>query len=129
ASPLTINVDSHVIPAVKQAQLDHFITELFRVVPRRLLPTRQGRPGGTDSPRTIGERLRMLSALHGNWKAPPPSCSMKPGMASTMKGFGLSLPPPPGAAFLKMSSVNWLRSTSTETPKFRKLKLLPTLLR
>jgi hypothetical protein len=68
ASPITINVDSHVIPAVKQAQLDHFTTELFRVVPRRLLPTRQGRPGATGAPQTIGERLRMLTALHSNWK-------------------------------------------------------------
>ena len=68
ASPLTTNVDSHVIPAIKQAQLDHFTTELFRVVPRRLLPTRQGRPGGAGAPQTIGERLRMLTALHCNWK-------------------------------------------------------------
>src|SRR5262249_58858274 len=53
---------------VKQAQIEHFITELFKIVPRRLLPTRQHRPGGGGSPQTIGERLRMLTTLHGNWK-------------------------------------------------------------
>lgn len=68
ASPLTTNTNSHAIPAVKQAQIEHFITELFKIVPRRLLPTRQHRPGGGGSPQTIGERLRMLTTLHGNWK-------------------------------------------------------------
>ena len=50
-----------------QAQLDRFTAELFKVVPRRLLPTRQGRPGA-GAPQTIGERLRMLTMLHGSWK-------------------------------------------------------------
>ena len=66
ASPLTIAADSHAIPAVKQAQIERFTTELFKVVPRRLLPTRQGRPGA--APQTINERLRMLTVLHGSWK-------------------------------------------------------------
>ena len=67
-SPLTISTDSHAIPVVTQAQLERFTTELFKVVPRRLLPTRQGRPGGAGAPQTIGERLRMLTTLHGSWK-------------------------------------------------------------
>jgi hypothetical protein len=67
ASPLTISADSPAIPAVKQAQIEHFITELFKTVPRRLLPTRQSRSGG-GIPQTVGERLRMLTTLHGNWK-------------------------------------------------------------
>ena len=66
--PLTISTDSHTIPAVKQAQIERFTTELFKVVPRRLLPTKQGRPGGAGAPKTVGERLRMLTTLHGSWK-------------------------------------------------------------
>ena len=66
-SPLTINADSSLIPAVKQAQIDRFATELFKVVPRRLAPIRQGR-GGAGAPQTIAERLRMLTMLHGSWK-------------------------------------------------------------
>ena len=34
-SPLTISADSHAIPAVTQAQIERFTTELFKVVPRR----------------------------------------------------------------------------------------------
>jgi hypothetical protein len=68
ASPLTINADSHAIPALKQAQIERFTTELFKTVPRRLLPTRQNRPGGSGTPQTISERLRMLTAMHGGWK-------------------------------------------------------------
>jgi hypothetical protein len=67
-SPLTLDADSHAIPAVKQAQIERFTTELFKVVPRRLVLTRQGRPGGAGAPQTIGERLRMLTTLHGSWK-------------------------------------------------------------
>ena len=66
-SPLTIGPDSDAIPAVTQAQIERFTAELFQVVPRRLLPTRQGRPGA-GAPQTIGERLRMLTMLHGSWK-------------------------------------------------------------
>ena len=65
ASPLTISADSDAIPLVTPSQLNHFSTELFKVVPRRLLPTRQGRPGG---PQTIGERLNMLTTFHGSWR-------------------------------------------------------------
>ena len=65
-SPLTINTDSHAIPVVTQAKLDRFASELFKVVPRRLLPTKQRR--GTGASQTVGERLRMLTTLHGNWK-------------------------------------------------------------
>ena len=68
-SPLTIRTDSREIPAVKQAQLERFTTELFKVVPRRLVSTKQVRPGGAGaSQTTISERLRMLSTLHGSWK-------------------------------------------------------------
>jgi hypothetical protein len=67
-SPLTISADSHAIPAVKQAQIKRFTTELFKVVPRRLLPNGQGRPGGAGAPQTVGERLRMLTTLHGSWR-------------------------------------------------------------
>ena len=51
-----------------RAQLERFSAELFKVVPRRLLPTRQGRPGGAGAPQTIGERLTMLTTLHGSWR-------------------------------------------------------------
>lgn len=66
-SPLTINVNNPSIPAVNQAQIDRFATELFRVVPRRLAPTRQGRTD-TGAPQTIAERLRMLATMFGSWK-------------------------------------------------------------
>jgi Bifunctional DNA primase/polymerase, N-terminal len=65
-SPLTIRPDNAAIPAVTRAKLDRFGAELFKVIPRRLLPTKQGRPG--DALQTIGERLRMLTTLHGSWK-------------------------------------------------------------
>jgi hypothetical protein len=68
ASPLDLTADSSTIPSVTRAQLERFATELFRVVPRRLLPTRQGRPGGTGASQTVGERLRMLTTLHGSWR-------------------------------------------------------------
>ena len=67
-SPLDVRADSDTIPLVTRAQLDRFSTELFKIVPRRLLPTRQGRPRGTGGPQTIGERLAMLTTLHGSWK-------------------------------------------------------------
>jgi hypothetical protein len=66
-SPLTINTNDNAIPFVTRAQLDRFTTALFKVVPRRLLPTRQSR-SGNGVPQTINERLRMLSRLHGSWK-------------------------------------------------------------
>ena len=64
-SPLDVIADSDTIPSLTLVQLNHFATELFKVVPRRLLPTRQNRPG---RPQTIGERLTMLSTVHGSWK-------------------------------------------------------------
>jgi Bifunctional DNA primase/polymerase, N-terminal len=67
-SPLDVAPDSDTIPLVTRAQLDRFSAELFKVVPRRLLPTRQNRPGGNGGPQTIGERLAMLTTLHGSWK-------------------------------------------------------------
>jgi hypothetical protein len=66
-SPLTIGANHHNIPAVKRAQLERFTAELFKTVPRRLLPTKQSR-NGAGSPQTIGERLRMLTMMHGGWK-------------------------------------------------------------
>jgi hypothetical protein len=67
-SPLTISIDNHTIPVMTQAKLERFTNELFKVVPRRLLPTKQDRPGGVGAPQTISERLRMLTMLHGSWK-------------------------------------------------------------
>jgi hypothetical protein len=67
-SPLDVSADSDAIPLVTRVQLDRFSAELFKVVPRRLLPTRQNRPRGAGGPQTIGERLAMLITLHGSWK-------------------------------------------------------------
>jgi hypothetical protein len=66
-SPLTLSTDSDFIAAVTRAKLDRFTTELFKTVPRRLLPTKQQR-SGAGAPQTIGERLRMLTVLYGSWK-------------------------------------------------------------
>jgi Bifunctional DNA primase/polymerase, N-terminal len=68
ASPLDLNADSAEIPAVTQAQLNRFTNELFKFVPRRLLPTQHGRRGNQVSPQTIGDRLRMLSTRYGSWR-------------------------------------------------------------
>ncbi len=68
SSPLDVSANSDAIPVVTLSQLDRFSTELFKVVPRRLLPTRQGQTVRTGGPQTIGERLAMLSILHGSWK-------------------------------------------------------------
>ena len=68
ASPLEISADSDQVPAISRAQLDRFTSELFAVVLRRLTPTRQGRPNGFHAAQTIGERLRMLTTLHGSWR-------------------------------------------------------------
>jgi hypothetical protein len=67
ASPLTINADSHAIPLVTRAKIERFTSELFKIVPRRMSPTRQSRPGA-GAPQTISERLRMLTTLHGSWQ-------------------------------------------------------------
>ena len=67
-SPLDVSANSDAIPMVTPAQLDRFSTELFKVVPRRLLPARKGRPTSTGRLQTIGERLAMLSMLHSSWK-------------------------------------------------------------
>jgi hypothetical protein len=68
ASPLDISADSDQVPAISRAQLDRFTSELFTVVPRRLMPTRQGRPNGFHAAQTIGERLRVLTTLNGSWR-------------------------------------------------------------
>jgi hypothetical protein len=65
-SPLTIDINDNAIPLVTRAQLDRFTSELFKVVPRRLLPTKQSR-SGSGAPQTINERLRMLTRLRGSW--------------------------------------------------------------
>jgi hypothetical protein len=67
-SPLDLSTDSGTIPLVARAQLDRFSAELFKVVPRRLLPVRQNRPCGAGGPQTISERLAMLTTLHGSWR-------------------------------------------------------------
>lgn len=63
--PLEVSADSDKIPLVTRAKVDRFSVELFKVVPRRLSAIRQGRP---DRLQTIGERLTMLTTLHGSWK-------------------------------------------------------------
>jgi hypothetical protein len=55
ASPLTLGADSRAIPVVKQAQIERFTTELFKFVPRRLLPTKHGRSHSTGASQTVGE--------------------------------------------------------------------------
>jgi hypothetical protein len=68
ASPLDLNADSSQIPAVTRVQLDRFTNNLFKLVPRRLLPSQQGCPGGAGGLQTIGERLRMLTMRYGSWR-------------------------------------------------------------
>ena len=63
-----MNANSDAIPLVTRARLDRFSTELFKIVPRRVIATRQGRPGSTGGLQTIGERLAILCMLHGSWK-------------------------------------------------------------
>jgi hypothetical protein len=41
---LDLNADSTQIPAVTRAQLDRFTSELFKLAPRRLLPTQRDQP-------------------------------------------------------------------------------------
>jgi hypothetical protein len=67
ASPLDLNADSTEIPEVTRAQLDCFTSELFKRVPRRLLPT-QHHLGGAAGLQTISERLRLLTRRHGSWR-------------------------------------------------------------
>jgi hypothetical protein len=68
ASPLDVSANSDAIPLVTRARLDRFSTELFKIVPRRVIATRQGKPGSTGGLQTIGERLAILSMFHGSWK-------------------------------------------------------------
>jgi hypothetical protein len=67
-SPLDVSTDSNTIPLLTLAQLNDFSTALFKVVPRRVRPSRQGQPGSTASPQTISERLAMLCMLLSSWK-------------------------------------------------------------
>lgn len=68
ASPLDLAADSDEIPIVSPAQLDRFTHELFKLIPRRGTTHRaDGRHHG-GGPQTIGDRLRMLTTLHGSWK-------------------------------------------------------------
>jgi hypothetical protein len=69
ASSLDLNADSVESPAITQGRLNCFTNELFKLVPRRPLPTRKGEPGGGHHrPMTVGERLRMLTTRHGSWR-------------------------------------------------------------
>jgi hypothetical protein len=68
ASPVDLNSNCSEIPLVTQTQLNRFIGDLFRVVPRRLPPTRHVQLGGTGGAQTVSERLRMLTTFHGTWK-------------------------------------------------------------
>ena len=67
-SPLNLNADSNQLPVVTRARLDRFTNELFKLVPRRLLPNRKSHPGGGAGPLTVGERLRMLTVWYGSWR-------------------------------------------------------------
>ena len=67
-SPLDLTADSDTIPLVTRAQLDRFSAELFKVVPRRLLPTRQGRPRRQRRSANNRRSVGMLSMLHSSWK-------------------------------------------------------------
>ncbi len=123
-SPLDMSADSDAIPRVTRAQLDRFSTELFKVVPRRLMPVRQNRLGGTGGPQTIGERLAMLTTLHGGWRRAP-SCSAKPLKAAGTIPRGPWSHQLPRAAFLMMMSGNCSRGASADGPKFPKLRSPP----
>jgi hypothetical protein len=68
SSPLDLSADSAEFPSVTPAQLDRFTCEVFKIVPRRVVPTRQDHLGRAGGPQTIGERLRMLTARHGSWR-------------------------------------------------------------
>jgi hypothetical protein len=63
-----MTADSVEIPAITQGQLNCFTNELFKLVPRRLLPTQQGRVRGAGGLQTIGERLRMLTTRYNSWR-------------------------------------------------------------
>ena len=67
-SPLNLNADSNQLPVVTRARLDRFTNELFKLVPRRLLPNRKSHPGGGAGPLTVGERLRMLTVWYSSWR-------------------------------------------------------------
>jgi hypothetical protein len=68
ASPLELSPDSEQVPVISRMQLDRFTSDLFKVVPRRLMPNLHGNPTGFNASQTVGERLRMLTTLHGSWK-------------------------------------------------------------
>ena len=68
ASPLDLSPDSEQVPVISRAQLDCFTSELFKVVPRRVMPNRHGNPNGFNTAQSVGERLRMLTALQGSWR-------------------------------------------------------------
>jgi hypothetical protein len=67
-SPLNLNADSNQIPTVTRLQLDRFTNELFKLVPRRLLPIGHRHAGKVSGPQTISERLRMLTVRYGGWR-------------------------------------------------------------
>ena len=68
ASPLDLNADSDEIPIISVRQLDHFKQELFKLVPRIGAKQSVGVRHNGGSEQTIGDRLRMLTTLHGSWK-------------------------------------------------------------
>jgi hypothetical protein len=68
ASPLNLSADSNQIPAVTRVQLDRFTNKLFKLVPRRLLPTGRHHAGKWSGPQTISERLRMLTVRYSSWR-------------------------------------------------------------
>ena len=125
ASPLTVSSDSDTIPLVTRAQLDRFSTELFKIVPRRLLPTRQCRRGRSGGPQIISERLAMLIMLHGSWKRAVAIVLAKPKEVAGMRPRGLWSRQLLDAAFLMMSSGNYSTDTSADGTEFRNPRSLP----
>lgn len=101
-SPLSISTDSHDIPSVTRAKIEHFTTELFKVVPRRLLPTRQDRPGGAVLRRLLASGSACSPCFMATGSALQPSCSAKQVKATTTRPCGPLLHPLPGAAFPRM---------------------------
>jgi Bifunctional DNA primase/polymerase, N-terminal len=100
ASPLNLNADSNQIPTVTRLQLERFSNELFKLVPRQLLPTGHHHAGKGSGPQTINERLRMLTVRYGSWRyaariilsAATEGCRNETGWAVVASAAGRGIP-------------------------------------
>ena len=125
ASPRDLNADGAEIPAITRAQLDCFTSELFKRVPRRLLPT-QHHSGCAAGVQTISERLRLLTRRHGSSGGMPrASCFPRRRKAAGMKPPGRWSLQPLGAAFPRMLFGNYLKSTFRDGKDFPSPTLPP----